>query len=74
MDEESTKGKPLAVMACSLLTPCCHLGDDDSDGYYEGGDLDDCFVENGDEDFEKEESESFSSRSAVAKRISFRLI
>ena len=74
MDEESTKGKALADVAGSLLTPCCHLGDDDSDGFYEGGDLDDGFVENGDDDFEKEESESFSPRSAVAKRISFRLI
>ena len=34
MDEESTKGKALADMAGSLLTPCYHLGDDDSDGYY----------------------------------------
>ena len=74
MDEESTKGKPLADVAGSLLTPCCHLGDDDSDSYNEGGDLDDGFLENGDEDFEKEESESFLPRSAVAKRISFRLI
>ena len=74
MDEESTKGKALADMACSLLTPCYHLGDDDSDGYYEGGDLEDGFVENCDEDSEKEEGESFLPRSAVAKRCSFRLI
>ena len=73
MDEESTKGKPLADMACSLLTPCYHLGDDDSDGFYEGGDLEDGFVENCDEDSEKEEGESFLPRSAVAKG-SFRLI
>ena len=66
MDEESTKGNALADMAGSLLTPCYHLDDDDSDGYYEGGYLDDGFVENGDEDFEKEESESFLPRSAVA--------
>ena len=44
MDEESTKGNALADVACSLLTPCYHLEDDDSDGYYEGGDLDDGFV------------------------------
>ena len=55
MDQESTKGNALADVACSLLTPCCHLGDDDSDGYYEG--FDDGFVENCDEDFEKEKSE-----------------
>ena len=41
---------------------------------YEGGDLEDGFVENCDEDSEKEEGESFLPRSAVAKRCSFRLI
>ena len=39
-----------------------------------GSDLDDGFVENCDEDFEKEESESFLPRSALAKSISFHLI
>ena len=45
---------------------------------YEGSDLVDVFVENYDEDFEKEESESFLPRSAlaksIAKSISFHLI
>ena len=31
-------------------------------------------LKKGDDDFEKDESESFLPRSAVAKRISFRLI
>ena len=74
MDQESTKGKALVDVACSLLTPCYHLGDDDSDSCYEGSDLDDGFVENCDEDFEKGESESFLPRPALAKSISFHLI
>ena len=44
MDQESTKGKALADVACSLLTPCYHLGDDDSDSCYEGSDLEDVFL------------------------------
>ena len=75
MDEESTKGKALADVACSLLTPCYHLEDDDSDGYYEGGDLDDGFVKKiVMKILRRRKVKVFLPRSAVAKRCYFRLI
>ena len=74
MDEESTKGKALADVACSLLTPCYHLGDDDDDEDDKGGDLDDDEDENSDKIFENEESENFVSRPAFARNICFHLI